>query len=77
LDVSPPDTMGQTFDLLAQSGLVTNDLASRLKMAVGFRNIAVHNYDAVNWDIVYSIAKDHLTDFSDFAKVVVTRLDGR
>jgi uncharacterized protein YutE (UPF0331/DUF86 family) len=77
LDVSPPNTMGQTFDLLAQSGLITYDLASSMKKAVGFRNIAVHNYDAVNWNIVYSIAKSHLTDFSDFAQVVATYLNGR
>jgi uncharacterized protein YutE (UPF0331/DUF86 family) len=48
-----------------------------MKKAVGFRSIAVHNYDAVNWDIVYSIAKNHLCDFSEFTKVVALRLDGQ
>ena len=41
---------------------------------VGFRNIAVHNYDAINWHIVHSIVKNHLADFSTFAKVVAPRL---
>jgi len=44
MEVPHPDTMGQTFDILAQAGVLHNDLASRLKKAVGFRNIAVHNY---------------------------------
>jgi uncharacterized protein YutE (UPF0331/DUF86 family) len=75
MDVPPPDTMGQTFDLLAQSGVLDTTLASSLKKAVGFRNIAVHSYETINWHIVHSIVKNHLTDFSAFAKVVSTKLD--
>ena len=68
--VSPPETMGQTFDLLAQAGVVTEALASRMKKAVGFRNIAVHSYEAINWHIVHGIAIKHLVDFSEFARAV-------
>lgn len=71
LNVPPPNTMGHTFDLLADQGVLQGELAGRLKKAVGFRNIAVHNYAAINWYIVHSIAKDHLNDFSDFALAVV------
>ena len=74
MEVPPPDTMGQTFDLLAQEGVLNNELASSLKKAVGFRNIAVHNYENINWGIVHSIVKYHLADFSEFAKVVAMRL---
>ncbi len=48
MEVPPPDSMGQTFDLLAQEGVLNNELASSLKKAVGFRNIAVHNYETIN-----------------------------
>lgn len=74
MEVPPPDTMGQTFDLLAQAGVLTAALAHNLKKAVGFRNIAVHNYEAINWHIVHTIAKNHLVDFSEFARVVALRL---
>jgi len=74
LGVPPPDTMGQTFDVLSQAGLIEAELASRLKKAVGFRNIAVHNYEAINWTIVHSIARNHLEDFIDFAKVIASKL---
>ena len=70
MDVATPDTMGQTFDILAQGGVIPTALALNLKKAVGFRNIAVHNYDAINWHIVHSIAKNHLADFLAFAKIV-------
>ena len=75
MDVPPPDTMGQTFDILAQAGVLTIPLATSLKKAVGFRNIAVHNYDAINWLMVYSIIKNHLSDFTAFAAIVATKLD--
>ncbi|MCX7086390.1 MAG: DUF86 domain-containing protein [Methylococcales bacterium] len=69
MDLPPPNTMGQTFDQLEQSGLISDSLATNLKKAIGFRNIAVHNYDAINWQIVYSIITNHLLDFTEFAKV--------
>lgn len=74
MEVPPPDTMGQIFDLLAQEGVLSKELATSLKKAVGFRNIAVHNYESINWEIVHSIVKFHLADFSEFAKAVVMRL---
>ena len=74
MEVPPPDTMGQTFDILAQEGILNNALAASLKKAVGFRNIAVHNYESINWAIVHSIAKHHLADFSEFAKVVAIKM---
>ena len=67
--------MGHTFDLLAYKHVIPKDLAAQLKKSVGFRNIAVHNYDAINWDIVHSIVDFHLKDFSQFAKAVVAWRD--
>jgi len=75
METPPPDTMGQTFDLLAQEGVLNVELASSLKKAVGFRNIAVHSYESINWSIVHSIVKYHLADFTEFAKVVAMRLE--
>ena len=73
MDVPAPDTMGQTFDILAQAGLLSDALATSLKKAEGFRNIAVHNYESINWIIVHSSVRYHLADFAEFAKVVAAR----
>lgn len=72
-NVSPPSTMGQTFDVLSALGVISPELAERMKNAVGFRNIAVHNYETINWQIVHAIATRHLGDFSDFANAVISR----
>ena len=70
----PPDTMGQTFDVLAKTGIIPESLAMQLRKAVGFRNIAVHNYEEINWVIVHTIARHHLGDFTEFAKVIASKL---
>jgi uncharacterized protein YutE (UPF0331/DUF86 family) len=76
-EVKAPDTMGQVFDALVQTGIVDANLASRLKKAVGFRNIAVHNYQAIDWTIVHAICRKRLNDFEEFAKVVMSRVSGK
>lgn len=65
--LTAPATMGQAFALLAQAGLLPDELAHRLIKAVGFRNLAVHNYDAIDWRIVHALSHRHLDDFRAFA----------
>jgi uncharacterized protein YutE (UPF0331/DUF86 family) len=66
-----PQTSRDAFDLLLQERLIPDELGQNLKAMVGFRNIAVHNYQAVNLEIVKTIIEDHLSDFSDFAATVL------
>lgn len=49
-------------------------LSTRLKKAVGFRNIGIHNYEAINWEIVFSIVTEHIDDFKDFARAVESQI---
>jgi uncharacterized protein YutE (UPF0331/DUF86 family) len=70
MNMPAPETMGQTFEILAQQKVLSVNVADQLKKSVGFRNIAVHNYEAINWQIVHSIVREHLQDFTEFAKAV-------
>lgn len=74
LDVPPPNTMGETFDRLASAGLISESLATELKRAVGFRNIAIHNYETIDWQIVHNIARHRLGDFREFAAAMAEHL---
>lgn len=65
-----PETMGDAFEQLARNNRLDPALAQRIRKAVGFRNIAVHNYSAIDWAIVHAIATEHLRDFKEFAKTV-------
>lgn len=70
MDVPPPRTMGETFDALAAAGVIPATLAGRLRKAVGFRNVAVHSYEVIDWSIVHAIARKHLDDFRELARAV-------
>lgn len=74
-DVPPPETMGAAFDALVQIDLLDPELGRRLKSAVGFRNIAVHNYQAIDWAIVHAICRSSVSDFTAFAKRVAEVLE--
>ncbi|WP_449258315.1 type VII toxin-antitoxin system HepT family RNase toxin [Chlorobium limicola] len=70
-DLPSPLTMGQSFDLLQELGVIDQELCVSMKKAVGFRNLAVHNYDTIDWAIVHAIARHHLCDFKAFARAVL------
>jgi uncharacterized protein YutE (UPF0331/DUF86 family) len=66
-----PDSQASVFTLLEARGLIEPELAGRLRKMVGFRNIAVHEYEAVDPAIVEAIAKHHLGDLRAFGSRVV------
>ncbi|MEE9303840.1 MAG: DUF86 domain-containing protein [Thiotrichaceae bacterium] len=71
---NPPATMGETFDTLAAMGIIDSETSTRMRKAVGFRNIAVHGYDEIDFAIVYSIITKQMIDFQQFAKSITTTL---
>lgn len=66
-----PSSMKDTFTLLAKNNIIDAELSLRLAKMVGFRNIAVHTYDALDRSILESILKKHLGDFQDFYRVII------
>lgn len=59
-----PSTPGmkEAFVALQRNGVLTGHTAERMQKAVGFRNMAVHEYDSLNMDILAAIATKHLDD---------------
>jgi uncharacterized protein YutE (UPF0331/DUF86 family) len=65
-----PQSSRDSFTLLESAGLLPADLSLSMKKMVGLRNIAVHDYQKLNLDVVVSVAKHHLTDFEQFLDAV-------
>jgi uncharacterized protein YutE (UPF0331/DUF86 family) len=70
LESSMPQTMAETFDILSMRGIITKEIAENMKKSVGFRNTAVHNYQVINWEIVFNICHKQLSDFKEFISAV-------
>ena len=65
-----PETMAEAFQVLASQGAISEPVARDLISAVGFRNLSVHAYDKINWEIVWKIVTQHLGVFPNFAAEV-------
>lgn len=73
-DLGIPQSARDSFELVAKKGFITEDVSTRLKRMVGLRNIAVHDYQALNINIVISVVKNHLTDFEEFSRQISSQL---
>ena len=62
-----PQQTRDAFTLLVDNRLITPELAERLQSMVGFRNVAVHNYQELSLPILRSILDNNLGDFKEFA----------
>ena len=76
-DCPVPDTMAGTFEALERQGKLSRELADRMRRAVGFRNISVHAYQVLDWEIVHTIATQRLGDFVEFARAIEAVLASR
>lgn len=58
------------FFLLAKKGIISPKLAERLAKAIGFRNIIVHEYTTIDYQLAYGDLDKKLTDLQDFALAI-------
>ncbi|PXF29458.1 toxin-antitoxin antitoxin component [Pokkaliibacter plantistimulans] len=68
-----PQSARDTFMLLASAGWIDPSLAEGLRRMVGFRNIAVHDYQALQIPIVVSIIQRHLDEFLQFSQALLQK----
>jgi uncharacterized protein YutE (UPF0331/DUF86 family) len=66
-----PQSARDVFTLLAQAGWIDAALADGLKRMVGFRNIAVHDYQSLQLAITVAIIQSHLDEFLQYSQRVL------
>lgn len=66
-----PQTSRDAFSFLEENGILSSDLSNRMKAMVGFRNIAVHDYQELNLVILQNILEAHLDDFTKYTKIIL------
>ena len=70
LDDSPAMSMAESFERLSEKKIIPDELGQNLKKAVGFRNLSVHAYDKIDWQLVWNILEEDLTDLVRFLECV-------
>lgn len=66
-----PKASRDGFIMLVDAGIIDHDLAKTLINMVGFRNVAVHDYQALQLNILEAILEKHIDDFKAFTKVIL------
>ncbi|ALP90656.1 MULTISPECIES: type VII toxin-antitoxin system HepT family RNase toxin [Clostridium] len=65
-----PQNSRDAFEVLEANNIIDNTLSNKLKPMVGFRNIAVHDYQNVNMKVVQTIIEKHLIDFEEYTSAI-------
>ncbi|XLX41213.1 type VII toxin-antitoxin system HepT family RNase toxin [Ectopseudomonas mendocina] len=68
-----PQSARDVFALLADGGWIERDLAEALKRMVGYRNIAVHEYQALQLPITVAVITQHLGEFLDYSQSILLK----
>lgn len=70
-----PKNSADAFTLLHRAGILTKELTERLKAMTGFRNIAVHQYQEIEIEILQHIAKEGWKDFVEYCHDLGLKID--
>ena len=66
-----PQSARDVFALLARARRIEPALAEGLQRMVGFRNIAVHDYQSLQLPITVAIIEKHLDEFLQYSKTLL------
>ncbi len=70
-DLGIPQTSRDTFEILQNNKIIGHEMSERLKAMIGFRNIAIHNYQRLNLKIIQAIIEKDLKDLLSFTDVIL------
>lgn len=65
-----PTTMSESFHILNEEKIIPANLTAKMANMVGFRNIVSHDYEKIDYDIVYDILQDKLKDIEEFLEII-------
>ncbi len=69
-----PKDSADAFAKLLEGKIISQEIFNRMKSMVGFRNVAIHEYQNINYEIVKAILDKHLEDFGNYNKELIENL---
>jgi uncharacterized protein YutE (UPF0331/DUF86 family) len=66
------DTIRGHFVLLENAKVINKALSQKMQSMVGFRNIAIHDYQNLDIEILKAILSKHLQDLEQFYTAILT-----
>lgn len=75
LDLPRQERSTDAFMVLGDKGIISKELAEKMAKAAGFRNILVHEYIRIDYELAYSDLDQKLQDLKNFGKEVLEFLE--
>jgi uncharacterized protein YutE (UPF0331/DUF86 family) len=75
LDDSPAMSMAESFERLSEKEIISIEMAGNLRRAVDFRNLSVHAYDKIDWNLVWNNLGSDLNDLVNFVEIIESKYD--
>lgn len=69
-DFRKPTTMGEAFYILNEEGIIDSELTEKMAKMTGFRNVIAHDYEKIDYDIVYHVLHHELKDIELLLKKI-------
>lgn len=71
LGTGVPKSSSEAFEKLMEKGVISKDSYENMKKMVGFRNVAVHQYQSIDYNIVEYVIKNRLEDFYKLNREII------
>jgi uncharacterized protein YutE (UPF0331/DUF86 family) len=69
-----PEEYAECFAILADAGIIPQELSESLQRMARFRNLLVHMYWKVDYGTLYEVLQNNLKDFHLFSEAIVAPL---
>lgn len=74
LELGVPQSSRDAFQFLVENELIKEKVSEKLKAMVGFRNIAVHEYQKLNLKIVEAIIENEIKEVRNFSEKMLKKM---
>ena len=77
LKLGMPEREEDVFEGLVRVEILPREMADKLRLMKGFRNILVHRYGRINDELAFETLHEHLNDIYEFVELVEKFLEGQ
>ena len=70
IDLGEPESYAHCFELLAQAGVLPDEILETFQAMARYRNFLIHGYDGVDDAVTYGVYLKQLQDFRSFTDLI-------
>lgn len=69
-----PSTIAESFHILSEEDFLDKKILEKMVRMAGFRNVMAHDYEDIDYSIVYDVLIYHLKDIEDYITIIKKKL---